>query len=68
MPAPSNLNIIPEDTTVTDLGITDGCEVMFLLAGTNFRQFIPRRESNKTTHFFGRAFSTGAPALVTEGT
>ena len=33
MGASTNLNVVAEDTTASQLGITDGCEVMFLLAG-----------------------------------
>ena len=54
MPAPSNLNIIPEDTTVTDLGITDGCEIMFLLAGNPLplsNNVLPRRVNSNQKPF-----------------
>jgi hypothetical protein len=40
----TNLNVVPESTTVSQLGVTDGCEIMFLLAG----QPLPTNNNNQS--------------------
>jgi len=64
VPSPSNLNIVPEDTTVAELGITDGCDIMFLLASNPLpgTSNPPRRVSTRKPYVdLAAVFADGHP-------